>query len=100
MFTFDQTKAGYAHLWDEAKIGSTHINNAEALARSTAADRILPHKSVYQRIEAAMTAIGKTVPWWVIACNHYRESDLNFATYLGNGHSLAHVTTEVPSGRG
>ena len=31
---------------------------------------------------------------------HYRESNFNFDTYLGNGQSLARVTTIVPKGRG
>jgi lysozyme family protein len=44
--------------------------------------------------------VDTTVPWYLIALLHRRESDANFDTYLGNGQSLHHVTTIVPRGRG
>ena len=40
------------------------------------------------------------MPWWFVGLCHYRESNFNFDTYLGNGQSLARVTTIVPKGRG
>jgi len=40
------------------------------------------------------------VPWFVIAALHSRESDANFATYLGNGEPLDRKTALVPKGRG
>jgi lysozyme family protein/peptidoglycan hydrolase-like protein with peptidoglycan-binding domain len=40
------------------------------------------------------------VPWWFVGLCHYRESDLNFDTYLGNGQPLGMRTTIVPKGRG
>lgn len=40
------------------------------------------------------------VPWYVIACIHYRESGLDFTTCLHNGDPLPGPTTDVPAGRG
>jgi lysozyme family protein len=40
------------------------------------------------------------VPYWVIACIHYRESSLSFAGCLHNGDPLDKVTVHVPKGRG
>lgn len=38
------------------------------------------------------------VPWPIIAIIHYRESSLNFNTYLHNGQELGKTTTIVPEG--
>lgn len=64
-------------------------------AADTIVDRILPHKSDYQTIEKTTG-----VPWFLVAAIHYREGNLDFNTYLGNGQSLTKPTTEVPIGRG
>jgi lysozyme family protein len=92
-FTFSQTKAGYAHMWDEARIASPHVN-AAVLARATA-QRALNLKPTFMDVQAAAD-----VPWWWVACTLYREADLNPGCYLGNGQSLKRVTTVVPRGRG
>lgn len=49
----------------------------------------------YQRIQA-MTGVD----WKFVACTHYRESDLNFQTQLGQGDPLNRVSVHVPKGRG
>lgn len=61
----------------------------------TAADRITSYKARYETVSKATG-----VPWWFIGLTHYRESNLNFNTYLGNGQSLSKKTTIVPKGRG
>lgn len=61
----------------------------------TAADRINSYKSRYETVAKATG-----VPWWFIGLTHYRESNLNFNTYLGNGQVLSKKTTIVPKGRG
>lgn len=93
MFTFEQTRAGYAHLWDAAKVYSSKVD-AEALATKTA-NRIIALRSTFEPVESATG-----VPWWMVGGILYRESDLNIHTYLGNGQSLSRRTTVVPIGRG
>jgi lysozyme family protein len=56
---------------------------------------LLLGKATYQQIQAVTN-----VPWPFIGLCHYRESDFDFDTYLGNGQSLARVTTIGPKGRG
>lgn len=93
MFSFAQTKAGYAHLWDTAKVYSAKVD-AESLATSTA-KRIIALRSTFDPVEKSTG-----VPWWMVGGILYRESNLNVHTYLGNGQSLSHRTTVVPIGRG
>lgn len=40
------------------------------------------------------------IAWVFIACSHYRESDANFNTNLGQGDPLSRKTTHVPAGWG
>jgi lysozyme family protein len=40
-----------------------------------------------------------TVPWYVIAAIHYRESGLSFTRHLHNGDPLTNRTVHVPKGR-
>lgn len=61
----------------------------------TVCKTIISNKQIYERIQGLTK-----VPWWFTAIIHYRESDFNFHSYLGNGQSLLHVTTMVPRGRG
>lgn len=61
----------------------------------TAAIRISNNKGRYVSLQKR---VG--VPWFFIGLCHLREGNLNFNTYLGNGQSLAKVTTIVPAGRG
>lgn len=86
--TFAETKRGYGNLWDKAQ--PTNPHGAALIAKD-----ILDHRNLLQPVEDATD-----VPWWLVGCWLYRESDLNFSTYLGNGQSLARVTTIVPVGRG
>jgi lysozyme family protein len=80
----------YAKQWDTMVIKPTRIPEFKKDAEFAIAN-----KAIYQRIEAATG-----VEWYHVALIHRRESDADFNTYLGNGQSLAHKTTEVPAGRG
>jgi len=72
------------------------VINADRLPDASAvAKRILSGRARYQ---TASTMTG--VPWWFIGILHYRESNCDFETYLGNGQSLHEQTTTVPKGRG
>ncbi len=80
----------YAKQWDSMKINPTRLAEFQRYAQFA-----IKHKDIYKKIEAATG-----VPWPMIACNHRRESDADFNTYLGNGDPLGRVTTHVPKGRG
>lgn len=80
----------YAKYWD-----GMVINVARTAEFTAEAQYAIAHKVTYSLLEQ------KTgVPWAMLACIHRREGDGNFATYLGNGQSLAAKTTEVPQNRG
>jgi lysozyme family protein len=85
---FAQVARGYANLWKKAEL----TKRKEALA---VADRIL---KVLDRYTPVTKETG--VPEWAIGILHYREGNLNFSTYLGNGQPLKQRTTIVPKGRG
>lgn len=59
------------------------------------ARKLMRYKAQYLAVEAR-----SGVPWFVIAALHNRESDANFATYLGNGEPLDRKTTLIPKARG
>lgn len=59
------------------------------------ARKLMRYKAQYLAVEAR-----SGVPWFVIAALHNRESDANFATYLGNGEPLDRKTALIPKGRG
>ncbi len=82
----------YAGYWDKMVIKPERVAGFESMAKIAIAN-----KAIYQRISNATQA---KVPWEMLACCHRRESDSNFATYLGNGQSLAVRTTIVPKDRG
>jgi lysozyme family protein len=90
MASFAEYKNAYENNWAHMEIRSSRLQEA-----CKEANRLLHGKPTYQQIE---TKTG--VPWWFVGLCHYRESNFNFDTYLGNGQSLARVTTIVPKGRG
>jgi lysozyme family protein len=90
MASFAEFKDAYENDWAGLEIRANRLQEAR-----NQANRLLHGKPTYQQIES------KTgVPWWFVGLCHYRESNFNFDTYLGNGQSLARVTTIVPKGRG
>lgn len=90
MITFEQSKRGYANLWDRAQV--TDGKKGEATAE---ANRINNYRSRYEPIERVTG-----VPWYMVGCIHYRESSFDFGTYLGNGDRLDRPTIHVPKDRG
>ena len=58
------------------------------------ASKIIKNSERYKIVQRATD-----VPWAVIACLHYRESDLNFNCHLHNGDPLAARTRHEPKGR-
>ena len=90
MISFESLKAEYERNWACLEIRPGRLSEANAVAR-----KALNGKPTYQQIER-LTG----VPWHFTALCHYRESNFDFDTYLGNGESLHRVTTIVPKGRG
>jgi lysozyme family protein len=60
-------------------------------------DRIESRRADYERVAGQTGLPG--VPWYVIACAHSLESDLNFDTHLHNGDPLNQRTVNDPPGR-
>lgn len=90
MASFDQYKDAYAANWAALRVRPEREAQAERAAKT-----LLAGKDRYKTVE---TRTG--VPWWFVGLCHYRESNFNFGTYLGNGQSLGRKTTIVPIGRG
>lgn len=83
--------------WDNC-----HIPADKGPAFKAVADKLMSpaYRQRYEAVSKMLSAEGKTVPWYFIAVAHYRESNANFDTYLGNGQPLSKKTTIVPKGRG
>ena len=90
MVSYESLKSGYEKSWDNLQIRPGRLGEANATAR-----KAIKGKETYQQIER-LTG----VPWYFVALCHYRESNFDFDTYLGNGESLHRVTSLVPKGRG
>lgn len=90
MISFESLKSEYERNWTSLEIRPGRLTEANAVAR-----KALNGKATYQQIER-LTG----VPWCFAALCHYRESNFDFDTYLGNGESLHRATTIVPKGRG
>jgi lysozyme family protein/peptidoglycan hydrolase-like protein with peptidoglycan-binding domain len=90
MAKFNEYKDQYERLWS----GLTIRPGREVDAKQTA-DKLLDAKTTYQEVERRTG-----VPWWFVGLCHYRESNFDFETYLGNGQPLSRQTTRVPKGRG
>jgi lysozyme family protein/peptidoglycan hydrolase-like protein with peptidoglycan-binding domain len=90
MVSFESLKSEYERNWTDLQIRPSRLADANAVAR-----KAINGKATYQQIEQQTR-----VPWYFVALCHYRESNFDFDTYLGNGESLHRVTTIVPKGRG
>lgn len=78
----------FSYLWDNCKVfPSKELDSVVA--------KIKANMSKYEAVQAATG-----VPATLIAALHYRESGMDFKTYLGNGEPLSRVTRLVPRGRG
>lgn len=90
MVSYESLKSGYERNWANLAIRPARLGEANATAR-----KAINGKATYQQVER-LTG----VPWYFVALCHYRESNFDFDTYLGNGESLKRVTCLVPKGRG
>lgn len=90
MVSYESLKSGYARNWADLQIRPARLGDANAIAR-----KAINGKATYQQVER-LTG----VPWYFVALCHYRESNFDFDTYLGNGEPLKRVTCLVPKGRG
>ena len=90
MISFESLKSEYEGNWANLEIRPSRLSDANAVAR-----KAINGKATYQQIER-LTG----VPWYFAALCHYRESNFDFDTYLGNGETLHRVTALVPKGRG
>jgi len=90
MVSFESLKNEYERNWANLEIRSGRHADATGVAR-----KAINGKATYQQIER-LTG----VPWYFTALCHYRESNFDFDTYLGNGETLHRTTTLVPKGRG
>lgn len=90
MVSYESLKSGYERNWTNLEIRPARLGEANAAAR-----KAINGKATYQQVER-LTG----VPWYFVALCHYRESNFDFDTYLGNGEPLKRVTCLVPKGRG
>jgi lysozyme family protein/peptidoglycan hydrolase-like protein with peptidoglycan-binding domain len=90
MVSFESLKGEYERNWSNLEIRPGRLADANAVAR-----KAINGKATYQQVERLTD-----VPWYFVALCHYRESNFDFDTYLGNGESLHRVTSIVPKGRG
>ncbi|MEH2489683.1 peptidoglycan-binding protein [Bradyrhizobium sp. AZCC 2230] len=90
MVSYESLKSEYERNWANLEIRPARLGEANATAR-----KAINGKATYQQVER-LTG----VPWYFVALCHYRESNFDLDTYLGNGESLKRVTCLVPKGRG
>ena len=91
--SFASVKSSYEKLWNELVPTQSHVPELTKICNG-----LLAHKSTYQSV--AQTVWGTSDYWYVVALIDQMEGGGGARTYLGNGQSLSHVTTEVPAGRG
>lgn len=79
----------YKATYDLVEVNPSKTDDLEKII-----ERIKTHKPSYDTVEQKTT-----VPWYVIAAIHYRESGMSFLRHLHNGDVLTARTTHVPKGR-
>lgn len=88
--TFESLKSEYRQLWDSMVVIASKKD-----AVNTIAAKLMQNYDRYKRAESQTS-----VPWYVIAAWHNRESSARFDTQLAQGDPLSKVSVHVPSGRG
>lgn len=84
------TLPNWQEIWEKCEIDPEHQNAVDVICRKIT--RAEP-KLNYQLVEK-----NTGVPWELVAALHYRESSLDFTTYLHNGEKLGTTTKLVPKG--
>ncbi len=90
MSRFAIYRESYTRFW-----GAMHVRQARAVDVDRVLDRGLRGKIRYLDLQEQTG-----IPWWFFMLTHYRESNFDFSTYLGNGEPLNRKTCLVPAGRG
>lgn len=90
-FNINSLQQANAKRWAVAKL----TRSSEYKSPLGPVTRILAAQNRYERVQA-MTGVD----WRFVGCTHYRESNLNFNTQLGQGDPLHSVSIHVPKGRG
>lgn len=80
----------YAKEWDSMTIRPNKVASFNTIAK-----KLIANKERYLSVEKATS-----VPWFMVALLHMRESDNNFSTQLAQGDPLSRRSTHVPAGRG
>lgn len=80
---------------NQKRWNNCHVYSARGPLFEKVAERIKANKTIYQDVEKRTG-----VPWWFVGITHYRESNLNLNTQLGQGDPLHSVSVHVPRGRG
>lgn len=84
--TLKEAGPDYLKRWHAMEVSPAVMQKA-----AHAAETIFAHKTLYAEVEKQTS-----VPWYWVACIHYREADLRFTEHLANGDSLKHDTVHVP----
>ena len=84
----DSRNPNWYRLWETCEIDTERLQEVLRVCK-----KILNYRDKYDYVE-----LHTGVPWFMVAALHYRESSLNFNTYLHNGQPLGRVTTIVPKG--
>lgn len=80
---------------NQKRWNNCHVYASRGPVFEAVAKRIKANKAVYDEVEKRTG-----VPWWFVGIAHYRESNLNLNTQLGQGDPLHSVSIHVPRGRG
>ncbi len=86
----DKERDSLLDLWHKAEINKDKLNEVKVQV----VDHLVKNKARYEAVSAKTN-----VPWFVIGCIHFMESDSNFKTHLHNGDLLTARTIQVPAGR-
>lgn len=84
--TYKRMRDCYIKLWSYMEIKPEWYPKVAHIAQ-----KIYTYKKRYELLE--------DVPYFVVGCIHYRESNFNFSTHLHNGDPLTWWTVNVPKGR-
>lgn len=85
-------KVANAARWAAMKLDATRVHEFDAVATRLCDPDA---KAMYLAIEAATS-----VPWFVVAVIHERESGQKWDTHLGQGDPISQKTVNDPAGRG
>jgi lysozyme family protein len=91
--SFAALAPSYARLWADLTPMPAHVPALHEICR-----RLIADKPAYQAV--AFSVWLNADYWFIVAVIDQMEGGGGANTYLGNGQSLHHVTTEVPAGRG